>query len=265
MNRACILAICLFIIIPVLNTGANPNLADPDRKNVLDYYRMLPHRYFSNSFSPESKKYILRKEKKGWIARSSADYDLEVVVDTSNGYIRIDDHGTGGGRRMDEVVLYIDSPGRHYICINQVYAPGVWNRNFVRILEYRNSTFSDVTRKVLPPVTLADYLRENHDQALTKRFIDIVSRHPMISKGEDPAISHLTFAFPRYGTTAKVSVNFTETDNLLFLFNGNDESAARDTIRHFLKSELKYSTMELKWNREKTIFEFGKKTIWNGK
>ncbi|MBP7583328.1 MAG: hypothetical protein KBA61_04805 [Spirochaetes bacterium] len=265
MNRKSTPFLPLLVMVAALLSLTRPASPWENRKNVLEYYNMLPQKYFSNSFAPDSRKYALRRSGGKWITRSSADYDFAAIVDTGNGYIRIEDHGTGGGGRTDEVVLYRDAREGVYLCISQVFNPGVWDRNFVRVLSCRDGSFSDVTEKILPSITLADFLREKHDRALTERFTDTISSHPMFPKNEASKITHFTYSFPRYGTTAKVSVNFTRKDNLLFLFYGGGREAARDTIRRFLDTQLKYSSVDLTWNRESARFETGKKQLWDGK
>lgn len=123
-------------------------------KSVIEYYNDIPASFFSDA------KYELKQSGKKWVTPSVADTELEPLVDIPNGYICIEDPGTGGGTRIDEVALFVLKSGAVLIGINRKDIDGVVGTSSSLIfVSKEDGKWADVTKKVLPKTGLSSFFK----------------------------------------------------------------------------------------------------------
>ena len=126
--------------------------------SVIDCYNEIPSSFFNDA------KYELKQSGKKWLTASTADAEIEALVDIPNGYIRIEDPGTGGGTRVDEVALFISKSGAVIIGINRKDIDGVTGTSSSLVfVSKEGGKWTDVTKKVLPQLTIAAFFRSGFD------------------------------------------------------------------------------------------------------
>ena len=122
--------------------------------SVIDCYNEIPSSFFYGA------KYELRRSGKKWLTASTADAEIEALVDIANGYIRIEDPGTGGGTRVDEVALFISKSGAVIIGINRKDIDGVvGTSSSLLFVSKEGGRWADVTQKVLPKTGLSSFFK----------------------------------------------------------------------------------------------------------
>jgi hypothetical protein len=127
-------------------------------KSVVEYYNDIPASFFNDS------KYELKASGKKWVTASTADAELEPVVDIPNGYIRIEDPGTGGGTRIDEIALFVSKAGAVVIGINHADIDGVTGTSSsLLFVAKEGNRWIDVTKKVMPQLTSAAFFNPGFD------------------------------------------------------------------------------------------------------
>lgn len=75
-------------------------------QSVVDHYRSLVVQ------TKDEFAYTLTQTASGWRAKGNEDFaNVQVTVDVGNGYIRLNDEGTGGGNLVTEVALFKPASG----------------------------------------------------------------------------------------------------------------------------------------------------------
>ncbi len=206
-----------------LDTVTDP--AVKAKRTVLDYYNML--------VPPYDPGYPLQEKNGKWRTRSRiTEQPINAVVDIKNGYIEIEDEGTGGGTTTCRVVLFRMADGNPMIAITETFFDGVGltqERWFLRPEDPKRWDWTDYT---LRTITAFDFLPSDN--------------------AEEPDIVHrllpVTIELPRQGTTTKAIVR-TELEYV----HCREGSEYIDYCG--LYKQLKSKQIDLKWNREKGKFE----------
>ncbi len=224
--------------------------------NILDYYSLLPEKLLSiNSLG--GFKYSLKKAKGGWITHSLAGYGLQPVVDIKNGYIQIDDEGTGGGSVTETVVLFRKADKEALIGVGIEEFDGFHMDYGLAFYEFRNNHWKDVTNKALPTLTFKEFLQEKY----VKLTLDKTSRiFRMLS---------WRYQLPRYGTSITVSINHSQIqfllDNEVDKKTGKPLDQKNKELLSELVQNLGYESFLLNWNRREGRFEPGEKKVMDYK
>jgi hypothetical protein len=75
-------------------------------QSVVDHYRSLVAQ------TKDEYAYTLTQTASGWRAKGNEDFArIEVIVDIGNGYVRLNDEGTGGGNLVTEAALFKPASG----------------------------------------------------------------------------------------------------------------------------------------------------------
>jgi hypothetical protein len=240
----------LFILLAV------PIMLFAGRLNVLELYNALPESMIT--------KYTIKKGADPdtfWFAVPDMDdyeeYDIFVpcIVDIKNGYIRINDEGTGGGSRyVQEIVLFRSGDGIPYIGISAYSGELLIRTQYgnekgekeTPFLEYeaiigcnltflmlRNDEFIDVTEDIFPRIRLADFFTENPDRELNA-IMDLAVDSLL------PDESLISYSLPREGFIVKANLN---VDRLKILAPA-------------LLQDLQYQEIHLKWDKQEARFCF---------
>ncbi len=192
------------------------------KKNVVDYFRLLPD---------SLKHYYSLEYKNGkWFTESVAEYQITPVVDIRNGFIEIQDDGTGGGTTTLQVVLYRKKDGSALIGVSYNLFDGVFFENSIFFGEYKNNKWIDLTHKVLPKINLYTFMKSGY-------------------KIPDEIRGYLSvrYSLPQHGTTITVDFQY----GGIFMYCSSDEN--KKICDEFTKN-VKYDSIKLKWDKENTRF-----------
>jgi len=197
------------------------------RKNVLDYYQALE--------PPFQTDYPLRKSGEKWLTNSSAEYEIEATVDLKNGYIEIEDEGTGGGTITLQVVLFRMADGNPMLAINETFFDGLGMSSNYHFLHPEDQQQYDWTEHTLPVMTPFDFLSE-----------DAASLDPALLEEAMP----VNLKQPQHGTTLSVHLDRSKKPLYCSENSGRDRQSVCDAFDMIEQNQL-----ELKWNRERAKFE----------
>lgn len=204
---------------------------------IIDFYNLLP-----------GKKFELEQKRGKWITKSCADYDIEPLVDLRNGYLSIEDPGTGGGTIVQEAALFLTSDRRFFLGVSLTEFDGIGARCGISIFEYRDKAMKDVTASVLPDIDLDAFMPPGYDMAALKKkatWVDSIQ---------------FGYTLPRHGTTVKVSMVLTTVSSRLNIAKSQEEPVDMKTFEEFQNS-IRFEAVELNWNMKKGKFEIGRKIV----
>ncbi|SFF29939.1 hypothetical protein [Thermoflexibacter ruber] len=170
------------IIISLLLTISMEAFAQNAPQGVVDYFRLLPEEVCTFSLPQKAGK---------WISLSpTTKEEVQTVVDTQNGFIRITDKGTNGGTHEVTVVLYRKANKDAVIAVSDYTHDGVMETFKVDFFEYNNKQYSKL-KDVMPQLNHASLLKERID---TKQHEEILSNSPVV------------IDLLRFGTMAKATI-----------------------------------------------------------
>lgn len=110
------------------------------KKNVLDYYRMLD----------VNKEYKIFKNGEHYQTTGVTEEPFNVTVDFKNGYIDIKDEGTGGGTMFYQVVLYRKADGSALVAMSSQNFDGVFIDVQIEFYEEKDGKLVNKTEKYFP-------------------------------------------------------------------------------------------------------------------
>ena len=197
------------------------------QNNVLYYYQNL-----ETSFTAD---YPLTPKGEQWVSYSSAEYEIDVVVDTKNGYIEIEDEGTGGGLLRLQFVMFRLDGGQPMIAINETFFDGLGIQSRYAFLHPENDLKYDWTAETIDLPTPLDFMTKeggNYDLNLLKEAIPVY------------------FELPRYGTDLVVKADVSKKQ-LYCGENANEEWVALCPAFN----QLYRDSLVLKWNKLEARFQ----------
>jgi hypothetical protein len=218
------------------------------KKNVVDYYQLLL------SCNNLLKDYPLRVNGKKWKTESIAGYDIPVLVDIENGFIQIEDSGTGGSFTTTQVAIFRAHNGEAIIAFYQLIQEAVpfgyqgTGPKFYRWDESTNSMVN-VTDQVFPEITVGDF---GIDETT---FVNL-------NRIQDPAFKMLFkpdtlffYRLPRYGTNIVVHLvaNKKEIENYLSFDVGQKSYKDKEILSSYAK-DINMEVIKLKWDKKKSRF-----------
>lgn len=191
MKRICkIVLFFLLILISLFSSG----------QNVLDYYKTLPASFFSDH-GEGAFKYAISKRNNVWLCKSIAGYDISPTVDIRNGYIEINDEGTGGGSILTKVVLFRKKDRSPLIGITIGSFNGFFFDSSTHFYEKQNGHW--MLTYPFPAFSIGRFLDPKyhtncfkHDPNITPNLTALVN-------------------LPQYGTQVLVEANFSKFDFLI--------------------------------------------------
>ena len=197
-------------------------------KSVLDFYNMLP----------VSKEYKITKKGSKFVTKSNADYEMGVTVDMKNGFIEVNDEGTGGGSITIQVVLFLDDNKGAYIGYSKTaIMDGDINPNASQFEFY---TFNDAS------------LNKN-----TENIIEVMDKNQFVKNGFKPSSNSevvwdrmgVIYKLPQHGTTVIAEL----PNKIACGFKG--EKAPYPEICN----AIKFTKVSYNWDMKTGTFKIGKK------
>ena len=197
------------------------------RKNVLDYYQSLEPPY--SSFY----KLTLKGEK--WVTQSSADYEIEAVVNIPGGFIEIVDDGTGGGTDKVQVALFRMADGQPMLAICKQNFDGVGVAQEYYFLHPEDQKQYDWTEHTLGALSVYDFLELDY------------AEEPELLEEAMPVIIEL----PQKGTTLTATV----FKGQQFLYCDDNATPAQKIVCPAF-DRLRTESIQLAWDRSAGQFLF---------
>lgn len=200
----------------------------PARRTVLDYYQML------TSQGLLTYEYPLQEQQGRWVCISPlTEESFEAVVDVPNGFIELEDDGTGGGTYRRQVVLFRMEDSKAVIGVNELIHDGVTLSHNYAFYRDQNGRLEDWTERTMPAISGFDFLPS-----------DYAEESDIVAQALD-----VYFELPRKGTklTCKVwtgkKVYFCQED-------ANEE----DQIACAVINRVIRESFKLDWNRQEGRF-----------
>lgn len=170
-------------------------------QNIYDYYQSLPESFFYDADLGENK-YVIQKKEGVWICKSTSGNNFSPLIDLKNGYIEINDEGTGGGNSYQQIVLFRKIDRSPLIGVTTGSFNGFYFDSSTTFYEKLGNKWMEA-KNVFPELTIQRFLNPTYRKhGFTKN--DIVS----------PNLTTLT-VLPQHGTTVKVELNFNKYDYLI--------------------------------------------------
>mgnify|MGYP005839187629 CR=1 FL=1 len=192
--------IILFFFVQSLATGCE-QAATGSEQNIIDYYKTLPDSFFTDVDLGDIK-YSLLKRRDKWISKSIADYEFEVIVDIKNGFIEINDEGTGGGNILIQVVLFRKADRSPIIGITMGGFNGIYFEKATTFYKKNKHTWVEA-EDVFPDIRIGRFLNKNYAQSFLEKDDIII-----------PNLTTLT-ELPQFGTEVNLVLNFSKYDFLV--------------------------------------------------
>ncbi|MEK6794264.1 MAG: hypothetical protein AABZ39_05785 [Spirochaetota bacterium] len=216
------------------------SLPAADRLTIVDYYRMIPDKAFKHP------KFILTLKNGVYTTPSIIEEQLKPTVDIPNGYLFVEDPGTGGGTTGHACAVFIAASGVPHIALNQFAFNGVAGDSALSMFILRDGMLVDRTAECAPMISLSLFLKDPHD---IKRIQSVIGKtHLYMIRTE----------LPRYGTDIVTT---------LMVFSGKAELyRTADWLSSKEKAEYaaffampKYETIIFSWDKKKALFIAGSK------
>lgn len=238
--------IIYLVVIQVLVLINYSFASDVSKKNIIYYYQKLSIKELGGY------KFPLKFVNKKWVTYSSADYELYPVVDTKNGYIYIEDEGTGGGTIFHEIVLYRKKDKSAILAVN-VHEFGGIEPNTIQFgfYKYENSLYNNISSKVFPEIKIENYLKNKNDLNEIKKIRSELIKFEKNRKVK--ILNQFLYKLPRYGSEIKIKLNKKFIIWNLEVFKKEISQKNIKKIKTVLEN-LKYNTLICKWNKNKGKF-----------
>jgi len=207
-------------------------------ETVVDVYKALPTDLLR--FEGNQARYELANKDGKWLTKSSVGYEFEVVVDAANGYLEINDRGTGGGFVAQELALLATADGGTVIGVNIYCADGTQARTKgLRFYRRDGNRFRDVTKDVLPELDWKMFYRANQWN------IEDLKQGAKIAAREKIAL--IRFKLPRNGTMLRASFL---KENLIIRgqYTTSGLTAAEGALLAGMVNTLARDRIMLKWD-----------------
>ncbi len=219
--------------------GAMPLHAQP---KVVEYYNSLVGTQFPNEYD-----YPLVLKNGQWTSQNTSwETDMPVLVDGQNGYIFVNDEGTGGGNFTTEAVYWKRSYGPLLGIAETGYYPPYPEYSRLKFYAFENNAWIDETAYVWPKITLEDFMSD-----------DMTIRDLRALKAIQAA---LYVKLPQKGLDAEVWLVIRNTE-VNAVCNGEDWFKPSNTTPYLtycntLKHRL-FNHMVVKWNKSDGVFAKG--------
>ena len=123
-----------------LLSAINLSAQTPGPKTVLDYYKLLPDKFFEAD----------REQRLKWML----DPRRGAIVDSRNGYL----YAPGDGAQTDIYLSLFKKQSRGYVVGVKYYAPDTQALTYLEFYVYQNGSWTEVTKSVTP-VKISDELK----------------------------------------------------------------------------------------------------------
>jgi len=195
---------------------------------------------FYNLLNPDS----IKSQKDKWYTGAIVEGDIEVTVDTKNGYLTWSDPGTGGGTLTMEAALFVTADKRKILATNRIDSDSLSVTCELRFYQYKDESMQEIKSGILPDLNVAMFLDEKLDKKSFSKHESLLDR------------VKIKIELPRFGTAITISPEFTSLGPAITASDLNDEE--KEKARQVIEAGLPY-TIDLNWDRKKGAFTFGKK------
>ncbi len=212
------------------------SFAKEKTRSILDYYNKLPI----------SKEFPIKFRDGKYRAKSPVKpgpEEVDVLVDVQNGYIQFSINGWGHGDDY-QAALFLGKDNRAYVAINSTGKEGpvgFVSYSDLKIYEFRDNAFTDVTTVIFPAITKSMFTHQSHDYS---KLIDARSH-----------IEPVQFTLPRYGTDIVSQLGSRDFIEAIYQSRENN-----DPLGKFF-SDIAYKKIQIKWDRNKSRFIIGNKIM----
>jgi hypothetical protein len=199
-----------------------PPLTDP--KTVVDYYNLLRWKELIDPF-------VLVAQGDQWVCIEDlgSDFNYEgsldavrhypSIVDIKNGYIQIEDEGTGGGTLLyTEVALFRKSDKSYLIALNgygRDEITHVVSGGTPKFYQWENNELREVTMEVFPATPLSLFFKENVEPIESPYYFAL----PQVGKSIEYHIGLNDPAQKEKLKTGKINIQFDSgKDQFVFLY-----------------------------------------------
>ena len=149
--------------VPQKPDTSSKNTAIQKKHNIVDYFNLLQENKLIDVPCKLSKtdnkwKCLSEKDEAGFVN------ECGTTVDIKNGYIKIEDEGTGAGIYVTEVVLFKTSDQKDIIAVNNYFADDILQTgsNPPKFYSYKNKSFS-VLNNIFPKTSPNDFFYKAYD------------------------------------------------------------------------------------------------------
>jgi hypothetical protein len=194
------------------------------KRNVLDYYKMLP----------VNNEYKISHSDNIYTTSGITETPFEIIVDLKNGYIEIEDEGTGGGTVTHQVVLYRKSDKKALIVHSQKYFDGVGIESKIKFYELLDNKLIEVKKKY--HLSNQTFLKN-----ILKEFDEDWDRDVILG------LVHPVFKLPQHGLIIEID---------FFVATVIGKTSDRMHLLHEKLLKMDFETIKWKWNKVLDRFEF---------
>lgn len=191
-----------------------------------------------------SHRYTIYKTNKGWSTKEDLNEKEYLTVDLKNGYLSINDEGTGGGFIQQECALFKNTISNHYIVFAQTLCDGISMKEVIVIFLYKNSLLEDITNsRIIPSINYKHFCNTIPDsKALTQLFSK--SKYSMIR-----------YSLPRYGTTIIATIDYNNIESNIDYLNEKKRFSDVNHLKLFTRCAKSYKkNISIVWDKENSIF-----------
>mgnify|MGYP005842838991 CR=1 FL=1 len=198
---------------------------------IVDYFNILP----------DSLKYgyELKLNKAIWQINSNAEYIIYPIVDLKNGYIEINDEGTGGGTKRVQVALFRKSDGDAIIAVSYSFFDGFFNSS-IYFLQFKYDKWTIINNEVLPSISYKQFMKQNY----------VIPSFPFT-----PFFFY--YDLPHFGTTINVKFHYEYISILCQNDFIESDLNTKQNACNFLNNVL-LDSMKLYWNKQNSLFQINK-------
>jgi len=203
------------------------------RKNIIEFYKEIPKQLIGGYKFPVEM--VMGK----WQSKDEDYGTRRAVFDIKNGYMYIEDFGTGGGHSAHELALFRLSDGSALIAFNNLSVDDP-NGSFSEISFFRkiSSKWNNVTKDVFPEVQLKLFVNEQYKSKVN-------------NLGEIADHIHFIYSLPQHGTTVTAMLS---TERLAMAESFSNVSPAKKQLVKDILANVSHEEVKLAWNKVRCKF-----------
>jgi hypothetical protein len=196
--------------------------------DILGYFRLLAPKYIAD--------YPLVRKGDTHYTSSVSGQEIPVTTDVSNGYIEIEDEGTGDGFYRVQMALFKYDGDKHMVAISRQRHDGISASGQYWFLYCENGNCTDQTDTILPGISEFIFFPQDYAEE-EERVKEAVS---------------LLIELPRQGITAKAHANIGK--KMIYCSETTDEQVRE--LYCSVYSRIRRQEVPLTWNRYTGVFTF---------
>lgn len=220
-------------------------------ETVVDYYQQMQQQLGEDAFP-----YTLHKNRTHWDVTVPDDFVANIaklIVDEKNGYIYINDEGTGGGNGEVQFVLFRGEGNAPYIMwVESLYSGSQPDESHPHLYAHDGDKWYEKTgnHSGLPNIAFADFLPDSMSIADANALAKL-----------SPAYASIYYKMPRHGTTAQALLSIRDFEYAPLCDGSHSDEPNAKAIAHYctkLKGKIYYK-IDLPWDKLHDKFTLGEK------